>query len=188
MSYPFSEEDKQIREFKESMPFGVSEVQFVAAAPGVTNKGKEYVEVGVVNAEGIEDSVKLFFVGGAANISFNTLHDIAVHIAKDDVAKEAIRQSVESVKDSDELCALLNDTCAGGKIWYTKYYDAKGRTFTNQYGTFKSINKNIYGWEPKLKPELMPQKTDDELTKDNVTDTFPGAEKDVSGTVPDSWS
>lgn len=190
MSYKFSDEDKQVREFKESMPFGVSEVQFVGAAPGETANGKEYVEVGIVNKDGVEDSVKLFFVGGAANISFNTLRDVAVHIAKDDAAKEKTRQLIDGVADVDELCSTLNELCASGQIWFTKYYDAQGRTFTNQYGTFKSINKNIYGWEPKLKPELMPQKTDDntELTKDNVADAFPGSSTEPANNIPDNWA
>lgn len=192
MAFNFSDEDKEVREFQESLPFGVSVVQVTGAIADQNDNGKEFIEVGVVNEAGVEDSVKLWFTGGASNISFNTLRQIAVHCSDDEEAKAAARDRIDAVKDSQELADAISEICSGKQIWYTKYYDAQGRTYTNGYGTFKSINENIYSYEPKLKPELMPKPADEngeEITKDNVDKVFPGAEKvDGSKTVPDNWS
>jgi hypothetical protein len=64
------------------------------------------------------------------------------------------------VKNPDELAQLMTEKCGGGELWFTKYYDAE-RTYQNTGGqTRRSINTNILGYEPKLKPELMPSKND----------------------------
>lgn len=192
MSFKLNDEDKEVREFQESLPFGVSVVQVTGALAGQNDNGKDYIEVGVVNEAGIEDAVKLWFTGGASNISFNTLRAVAVHCAGDDEkAKEDARQKVDAVADGDELAQIISEICTGKKIWYSKYYDAKGRTFTNEHGTFKSVNRNIHAYEPKARPDLMPKPADE--NGDAVTDAFPGAENitnEAASTVPkdDDWS
>lgn len=158
MAYSFNDEDKTVNEFKENIPFGKHEVQITGAMAEVTEAGKDYIAVGVVDVDGVEDEVRLWFTGGASNISFNTLRQVAVHCADDEEAKEAARNKVDACKDNDELAAVISELCSGKKVWYTKYYDAT-RTYQTENGTFRSINKNIYGYEPKLKPELMPKDT-----------------------------
>lgn len=188
MAFEFDDESKQVQDFKPTIPFGVSEVQFVGAIADQTDAGKEFIEVGVVNKEGVEDAVRLWFVSTqSGNISFNTIRQILVHAAKDEKAKDEARTAADAVKDSQELCDLMNDRLAGAKFWMTKYYDAK-RTYEAQDGqTRRSINKNIYGYEPKLKPELMPKPADE--NGNAVDKTFPGATPvDASETVPDDWS
>ncbi|MGI9028170.1 MAG: hypothetical protein ACR2FM_05030 [Candidatus Saccharimonadales bacterium] len=179
MAFKFSDEDKEVREFTESIPFGVHEVQFTGADAGETDAGKDFIEIGVVTKDGIEDSARLWFVGGASGISFNTAHAIAVHQGKDDKEKADIRDRIEAVADSQELVDVLNDVCASGKLWFSKYFDPK-RTYQNQSGeTRQSINKSVYGYEPKEKLELM------NTPKENVDKVFPGNEKvDASSTVP----
>lgn len=190
MAHKFNDDEKEVKEFSESLPFGVNKVQFTGAITDETDAGKEFVEVGVVNKAGIEDSARCWFVGGASNISFNTLRTIAVHQGKDDEAKAKIRDRVDNVADSQELVDVLNDVCGdGGELWFSRYYDPK-RTYEAQDGSVrKSVNKNIYGYEPKEKPELM---GDGEITKDNIDKVFPGNEKvtDAADTVPkdDDWA
>ena len=183
MSYQFNDDDKEVREFAETMPFGITVVQVTGALADQTEKGVDFIEVGVVAENGVEDSAKLFFTGGASNISFNTLRQIAVHCAETEEAKEAARQRVDAVKDGDELAAVISELCTGKQIWFTKYYDAKGRTFTNEHGTFKSINKNVLGYEPKLKTELMPKPANDDGEAKEVDTPF-GKATDAGATVP----
>lgn len=188
MAFEFNDESKKVQDFKETIPFGVSEVQFAGAIADQTEAGKEFIEVAVVNKDGIEDSARLWFVSEqSGNISFNTLRQILVHAAKDDKAKEEARQKADAVKDSQELCDLLNERLAGAKFWFTKYFDAS-RTYEAQNGeTRRSINKNVYGYEPKLKPELMPKPANEQ------GDPLAGAEDvtndpDVAAGIPDDWS
>jgi len=187
----FSEEDKEIREFNQQLPFGITKVQVIGATAEVNDNGKEFIEVGVVDENGVEDSVLFWFVGGARNISFNTLRDIIVHNVESEEGKQKARDFVDKTRDISDLAQILADRTAGGEAWFTKYYDAKGRTFTNEFGTFKSVNKSLLGYEPKLRPELMPKPGDDnaEITKDNVAETFPDAEPFPSAAIPkdDEW-
>lgn len=186
MAHKFNEDEKAVREFSERIGFGVHKVQFVLAEAGETEAGKEYMEIQIVSAEGIEDAARVWFVGGATNISFNTLRQIAVHNGKDEAAKEKMRLAVENVADSDALASLLNENCIGGEMWLTKYYDPS-RTYQNQAGENKrSINTNIYGYEPVLKPELMPQQV-----AEGGNANFPGGEAatgDAAANVPKDWS
>lgn len=188
MAFDFKDEDKEVREFKESMSFGLHKVQLVGATAGETEAGKDFIELTIVNVDGVEDAARCWFTGGATNISFNTLRDIAVHVSKDEEEKQAARDAVDAMSNSEELADYLNEKCAGGELWFTKYYDAE-RTYQDRDGNVRrSVNKNVYGYEPKLKPELMPSNDKDTLNK-----VFPGAETlkdDAAGTVPsgDSWA
>lgn len=194
MSYEFQAEDKEVREFAESIPFGVSEVHFAGAVADATDAGKDFIEVAIISEDGVEDTARLWFTGGAVNISFNTARQIAVHQGQTEEEKQKIRDRFDKVKDSQELADVLNDVCGnGGKLWFTKYYDPT-RTYQNGQGqTRKSINKNIYGYEPKLKPELMPAK--DIMTGVNPND-YPDDEPFTEGkpastadkaNIPQSW-
>jgi hypothetical protein len=195
MSYKFSDDDKTASEFAERMPYGISEVQLVGATLGETEAGKEYVEIGVVDKDGIEDSARVWFVGGAAKYSFDTVRSIIVHIAKTDADKEKARQAVEACPDTEALVEILNSKCSGGQLWFTKYYDPE-RTYTAQDGkTRRSINKQVLGYQPKLKPELMPKDSGDIVLKD-LQDVMPGAERldvpfespsDAGANVPKGW-
>lgn len=185
MAYDFTDEDKEIKEFAKRIPFGVSRVQFAGAIADATEDGKEFIEIGVVAENGVEDSARLWFVGGAANISFNTAHQIAVHQGKDEEEKQKIRDRVDACKNTQDLADVLNDVCGnGGELWFTKYYDANGRTYTTENGTFKSVNKNVVGYEPKPKPELMPKPQSNDPQIDELNKTFPGAEKASGVEIP----
>ena len=159
MSYKFNDSDKEVREFNNNyFGFGVHNVKLVGATTGETEAGKEFMELEICDKEDdtIADKASVWFVGGASNISFNTLRQIIVHNAKTDADKEKARQAVDKVADIDELAALINDKTVGGELWFTKYIQP-GKTYTNAKGEVKpSVNRNIYGYEPKLREDLMP--------------------------------
>lgn len=179
MAYNFNDEDKTAEERKDYLPFGVNVCKLVGATAGQTEAGKDYIEV-TVNSNGIEDNARVWFTGGAAKYSFQTIQQIVVHSAKTDGAKEQARQAADKCKDTDELANLLNSKCVGAECWVTKYYDPS-RTYENSSGeTKKSINTNLYGYAPKLKPELMPV----EGPKDEVH----AVDDDAQVTIPDDWS
>jgi hypothetical protein len=80
--------------------------------------------------------------------------------------------------------------CIGKKCWFTKYPDPK-RTYEAADGSIKkSINKNIYGYAPKLREDLMPKQDTvaDVDTDKPITAADLGGE-DVSGdaNIPDKW-
>jgi hypothetical protein len=192
MSYQFNDEDREEVNFQNGMPFGVTKVQLLLAEAGTTEKGKEYIEITVADANGVEDAARVWFVGGASKFSFNTLRDILVHQGKTEEEKEALRQAANTAADAEALCALLNEK-VGGELWFTKYYDAKGGTYTNEYGTFKSTNKNIYGYEPQEKPELMPSKDSkgdggEQVHLDTLGDAEDITKTDAAGAVPKNWA
>ena len=185
MAYSFNDDDKEVREFAEQLPFGISVVQVTGAIADVNQNDKEFIEVGVVAENGVEDSAKFWFTGNAPNISFNNLRTIAVHCADTDEAKEKARQRIDAVKDSEELAAAISEICTGKQVWFTKYYDANGAMYTNDYGTFKSVQKNVLGYEPKLKPELMPKPANEQ------GDPLAGAEpasQDAADNIPSDWA
>lgn len=188
----FNDTTKEVREPNSGnyFDYGVHRVQLGLFELGGTGEGeKEYIEVTVIDPEDGErtDTVRLWFsTDKAANYSFNTLRQIAVHNAPED-KKDAARDAMDAVEDTAALEALLNEKLIGGECWYTKYQDPQ-RTYQAQDGsTRRSVNKNIYGYEPKLRPELMP-KDQDQITTDNVDKIFPGAEDVTPKNVPDSWA
>jgi hypothetical protein len=186
MSYNFSDEDKveTNTEFTDRLPFGVNDVQLVGATASETEAGKDFIELTVTNADGIEESARVWFTGGASQYSFNTIKQIVVHNAKTEADKEKARQAVENCKDTDEMADLLNSKCVGGQLWVTKYYDP-ARTYTNTNGQKRrSINTNIYGYAPKVNEQLLA------LTQLGEDTVVPMDGEDVTGKVdiPGDWS
>lgn len=189
MAYKFQTGDKDVAERKEYLPFGINKARFVGATASETEAGKDYIEIAVATEAGIEDSARVWFVGKAAPYSFQTVQQIIVHSVKSDSDKEKARQAVEACNDSDELADLLNKKCVGAEVWVTKYYDPS-RTYTNANGELKkSVNTNIYGYAPKLKPELMPQETDNTVAG-AVKQANAVAAEALSGSanIPSEWS
>lgn len=189
MPYNFSDEDKTVQEFKETLPFGVSVVKLVGVTADDTEAGKPFIAVGVVNEAGIEDEVRLWFVSPQnANISFNNLFQVAVHCTPEE-HKDKMRDALDKITDTVALAQLMNDKCIGKELWYTKYYDPS-RMYSGKDGQQRrSINKSIYGYEPKLKPELMPKRADENGDPLEGTPLAGGENitKEASGTIPKAW-
>lgn len=187
----FNEDTKQVKEFADSnwFGFGVHKVQIAEIGLGHTDDDKEFVEIGVVGENGEEDTARVWFTTDkAANYSFNVLRQIYVHNAPED-KKDAARDAMDGVKDTEDLVDKLQEKLLGGECWFTKYPDPQ-RTYQGTDGqTRPSINKNVYGYEPKLRPELLP-KDQQPLNKKALDDMFPGNEKadgDATAGIPKSW-
>lgn len=187
-----SKDDKEVKEFQQGIPFGVSTVQFTGAVADKTEADKDFIEVGVVDKNGVEDSARLWFVGGAVNISFNTIRQICVHNAKPE-NKDKARDAVDAAEDTEALASLMNEIVGnGGELWFTKYYDPK-RTYQAQNGeTKRSVNKNVYGYEPNERPDLMPNgQSADDRDEEKVEDfpvkgAKPASDKEKSN-IPKDW-
>lgn len=182
----FTKETKAVKEFSDAnwLGFGVHKVQI--SAIGLEEKGgKECVEVSVVGDNGEEDTAAVWFsTDKAANYSFNVLRQIYVHNAPED-KKDAARDAMDACKDTTELVDKLQAKLIGGECWFTKYPDPT-RTYQAQDGSIRqSVNKNIYGYEPKEKPELLPKDSNT-----IVNQAFPGAQPADSATtsaIPKIW-
>lgn len=187
MAYSFNDDDKveTNTEFTDRLPFGVNDVQLVGAVSAATDAGKDFIELTVTDKDGTEENARIWFTGGASPYSFNTIRQIIVHSAKTDADKEKARQAADNCKDTDELADLLNSKCVGAQLWVTKYYDPV-KTYTNVGGeTRRSINTNVYGYEPKEKPELLALK---QFSSDSGSAPLGG--EDVTGKVevPGEWA
>lgn len=188
----FSNENKQVKEFTNNFfPYGVHKVQIGDIENGGTGDGeKEYIEITVVDpSDGeITDTARVWFTTDkAANYSFNTLRAIYVHNAPED-KKEQAGKDFDELVDTTEMVALMADKLVGGECWFAKY-QSPDRTYVASDGTTKkSIDKNIYGYAPKERPELMPKDTE----KDQLNQTLPGStpvqpDADIAAGIPKGW-
>lgn len=179
---------KEILDGNQYIPFGVSKVKLNIANADKTDGGAEYIEVHVIDENGAEDSARLWFTTpGSANFSFNVLRQIIIHNTPE-AKRDAMKEKIQKLPDTDAMAALLIETCVGKELWFTKYYDPT-RTYEKDGQVKRSINKNVMGYEPKLKPELMPSKEGEQ----NAANEVPFAsESDAPGStvIPDkgSWS
>ncbi len=191
----FSDENKTVREFTNNyFDYGVHNVLIGEVELGQTDAGKEYIEITVVdpgNAE-ITDSARVWFTSDkAANYSFNVLRTIFVHNTPE-ARKDEARDIFDRVQDTETLVQIMQGV-KGKECWFTKYQDPE-RTYTAQDGTQrKSVNKNVMGYAPKLKPELIPApRGGEEITTDNLDKIFPGAKEvpfeSASDKVPTDWA
>lgn len=181
----FSDEDKQVSDFTPGnyLGFGVHEVTIGQIEAGTTDADKEFVEFTVLGPNQEEDAARCWFVGGAANISFNTMRQIYVHCAPEDKKTEA-GLAFDSVADSDEAVTLMQK-CVGKKCWFTKYQDPT-RTYVGKDGvTRKSVNKNVLGYEPKLREDLLPKDAQKDAL--NAMEGKP-ATGDAAANVPEDWA
>lgn len=179
----FSDDNKQVSEQGDGnwLGFGVHVVALSGIEAGKTEaKGAEFVEFTVMGENGEEDTARVWFsTDKAANYSFNIMRQIYVHCAPE-AKKDAARAEMDAVNDSDEAVALMQK-CIGKKVWFTKYPNPT-RTYVNQAGeTKKSIDKNVLGYEPKLREDLMP--------KDNQKEALNALEgsEPATGNIPEEW-
>lgn len=160
---------------------GVYPIQIVDVTGGVTDKGSEFFEFEVVGKDGEEGKVRTYFTDAAKPYSFNTIRSIFVHNAVNESAKEKTRAKIDSVENTDELLKLC-EALRGKDAWLLVQYT--GETYTNPSSgkSYKNVNRNIYGYEPKFTPT--PQESqattsnsapadNQEITKDNVDEVFP---------------
>ncbi len=152
----FSDEHKKEMS-NDYFEIGVHKVQIMLVNFDKTEDGKEYVEFTVTDPETQtkEGTARLWFTTDKAiGYTFNIIRGIFVHNSPED-KKQAIREKVDSVKDTnelDKLCQLL----IGKEAWYEISEDDT-RTYQNDKGETKpSLNKNITGYEPTPKKVSAP--------------------------------
>lgn len=186
MAYKFDDEVKAVKEFSDSnwLGFGVHKVKIGAIEHGLTENDKEYVEFTVLGENEEEDTARVWFTSQkAANYSFNICRGIYVHNAPKD-KKDAARDQFDALEDAEAMVKLMNEKLIGGECWFTKY-PSPDRTYQASDGSIrKSIDKNVYGYEPRLREDLLP--VDEQ--KDELNKTFPGSTIDGSANIPDDWS
>lgn len=159
---------------------GVYPVQIVDVTGGETDKGSEFFEFEVVGAEGQEGKVRIYFTEKAKPYSFNTVRNIFVHntVEKN---RDKVREQVDACKNTDELLKLC-EALRGKDCWVLVQYT--GDTYTNPSSgkSYKNVNRNLYGYEPKFTPTpeaktVSSVKQDvgggEEITTDNVNEVFP---------------
>lgn len=129
---------------------GVHKVKIAGAIMDKMDDGREYVEIGVEGSEGETAEVRMWLHSEKAfKFTMRTLQGIAVHNAKDDTQKDKIRQFFVGDFDDAKIKKVL-EKLDGYEAWFTVYQS--DRTYTNAQGeTRHSYDRNIYGYEPKLK-------------------------------------
>ena len=199
----FSDDHKAVNEFSDKyFGYGVHSVQIAEVTLGGTDEGeKEFIEIKVVDPGDldVEDAARVWFTSDKAiNYSFNVLRQIFVHCAPEN-RKDDARELFDKINSTDDLVAVMQK-CVGRQCWFTKY-PSPDRTYQNAQGETKpSVDKNIMGYEPKLKTELMPKTgpMDVDSMVGKVNKVMPGAEEvpfESAGDAPgshvpadDDWS
>jgi hypothetical protein len=175
----FTDEHKTVKEFSDAnwFDYGVHKVQIAQIDLDKTENDKEFMEFSLIGENEEEDTARVWFTTDKAiNYSINVLRQIFVHNAPE-AKKDEARDMFDAVGDTSELHKLLNEKLVGGNCWFSKY-PSPDRTYTAQDGTVKkSIDKNIYGYEPKSRPEL-------ETKRDDVVDLN---DTSASSGIPSNW-
>lgn len=191
MAHQFSDEAKAFEGGSGNwFGFGVHEVTIGEVSEGETDSGTDYIEFTLLGDNQEEDTARVWLTEKSEKYSFRTLKDIYVHCAPE-AKKEEARKSFDEAADSTAVVELLQN-CIGAKIWFTKYPDPK-RSYVNQAGETKpSINKNVYGYAPKPRDDLIPpqDKVVDVDTDKPITAKDLGGEDasgDAKANIPSKW-
>lgn len=187
MSKPFNEKIKEVKEFTGSnwFSFGVHKVKIDGITYGETDSGAEFIEAALLGENGEEETVRSWFTTEkGANYSFNIWRSIFVHNAPE-AKKQKAGLEVDATTDAENLAEFLQTLVGTGECWFTKY-ESPDRTYLNGAGETKhSIDKSIYGYEPKLREDLL----GDGQAPAKATD-FPVGEKasdDATANIPKDW-
>ena len=125
---------------------GVHEVIITSAEFFETDDKKIYLELGIMGSNDEQDTARLYFTDGAKKISIDTIRKILVHNAPDDETKDKIREAYKKITNLAQLnpfALRLVDKQAWLKI------EKSDKTETGEIK--HSYNRNIYGFEPKMK-------------------------------------
>jgi|GEM_PF-1308175 hypothetical protein len=137
---------------------GVHEVIITSAEFFETDDQKIYLELGIMGSNDEQDTARLYFTDGAKKISLDTIRKILVHNAPDEETKDKIREAYKKITNLAQLNPFvlrLVDKQAWLKI------EKSDKTYTSkETGEIKhSYNRNIYGFEPKMKTTPSESKT-----------------------------
>jgi len=128
---------------------GVHKVTIQLVEADKTQDGKEFFEFSLLGEEGEEGTARVYWTEKASPYSFNTVRDIFVHNTPE-AKKQAIRDKVDATSNTDELLKLCATNLIDKECWFK--VEKTGTQYTNANGELKdSYNKNIYGYEVKMK-------------------------------------
>ena len=126
--------------------FGVHEVR-IAKTKIDKHDSKPYAEIFVEN-ESAEDRARLWLhTPDTRRISIDTVRRILVHNQEDENIKQKIREKIQQIKNLADFAVLLEKTI-GCTAWF-KVSEDEDRTYEKDGKVKKSINRRIYGYEPK---------------------------------------
>jgi hypothetical protein len=129
---------------------GIHKVSIVDVTGGVNDNEKEFIEFTVEGENGEEGNARMWFTTDKAiKFTFNTIRAIFVHNALE-AKKDAAREMINGVKNSEEMVALCKKVLIGKEAFYQ--VEKSDYVYTNQAGEQKTgYNRNLYGYEPKPK-------------------------------------
>ena len=153
---------------------GVHKVSIVDVTGGVNENEKEYIEFTVEGENGEEGNARMWFTTDKAiKFTFNTIRTIFVHNALE-AKKDAAREMINGVKNSDELVALCKKVLVGKEAFYQ--VEKSDYVYTNQAGEQKhGYNRNLFGYEPKPKEKTALDTLTDgaiNLNAEDIPDVF----------------
>lgn len=183
---------EDMKDYETYLKFGVHKAKILTFEYGTHENGSEYIDA-FFEVDGVESEARLWFnADKLKGMRFNlvTLKGIYTHNAPES-KKEAAKAAFEKCADLMSVVELLNAKLGGKEMWVSKFYDPS-RTYEKEGQTYRSINTNIHGYEPEMKPELMPQEDakpipsgKQAITDDDVVAAFPEG-KSVEEAI-DSW-
>lgn len=129
---------------------GVHEVMITSAEFFETDDKKIFLELNIIGSNDEQDTARLYFTEGAKKISLDTIRKILVHNASDDETKDKIREAYKKVTSLAQLVPFTLKL-VDKQAWYK--VEKSDKTYTSkETGEIKtSYNRNIYGFEPRMK-------------------------------------
>lgn len=158
-------------ETKESgyFEFGVHEVKIVKTKID-KHDDKPYAEIFVEN-DSAEDRARLWLhTPDTRRISIDTVRRILVHNQEDENIKQKIREKIQQIKNLADFVALLEKT-VGCTAWF-KVSEDEDRTYEKDGKVKKSINRRIYGYEPKSDTSKTQAETKSETQEPEAPENF----------------
>lgn len=130
---------------------GVHEVLITAAEFFESDDKKIFLELKLTGSNDEEGSTRLYFTEDAKKISLDTIRKILVHNASDDETKDKIREAYKKVTSLAQLVPFTLKL-VDKQAWYK--VEKSDKTYTDkETGEIKTgYNRNIYGFEPRMKP------------------------------------
>lgn len=140
--------------------FGTHQIQIAKTQFG-KHDDKPYLEIFVQN-DVAEDRARLWLhTPETRRISIDTVRKILVHNQTDEEIKQKIRDKFQQIKNLADFSALAEKTV--GCVAWLKVWEDENRTYQKDGKTFKSINRRVFGYEPKSDTEVKTSGEDVEI-------------------------
>ena len=154
------------------IPEGVHKVKLGLITFEKDDSDRVFADISVFDEEDREGNARLWFhTDGAKKYSFNTLRSIFVHNAPED-KKEATREKINNLKNLEEMDAACQELI-GKECWYLVERDPS-RKYVGQDGKEReSLNRNVYGYEPKPSNPTPQPKEDVKTNSGDGDEPFP---------------